>query len=438
MIVQEEKKNIIIKDLTRNIRLTDRFHIWMGFLTLCLIFCLFAYYKQIRYGLGVTGMRDYVSWGIYISTFIFFVATSLTGMLICSILVLLGQKWIAPLVRISEIIALSFAVVAGLAIIADMGHPERLLYIFIYGRFKSPVLWDVVLLIVYTIICLLLYFIPLIPDAALLHERSTDIPSWQRKTYRFLSFNWKGSTEQNSLMAKAMKILLIMIIPAALAIHTITSWLFALTPRAGWNSTIFGPYFVTGAFVTGVSAMVLVMYIFRKIYGLKDYITNMHFDKIARLFVLVSLIYLYFSINKYIVPAYKMQKYESVYLHELVAGRYAPLFWTIQITGLILPTILLLFNFFRKPLQLFIISIFVFTGSWFIRYLIVVPVMENPFLPAQNLPEKFVSYTPTPVETTITIGIFIVVIMIISILSKLFPVIPVYQTIEATTNETAD
>jgi len=438
MMVQEGKQNIIIKDLTRNIRLTKRFHIWMGFLTLCLIFCFVAYYKQLRYGLGVTGMRDYVSWGMYISTFVFFVATSLTGMLICSILVLLGQKWVAPLVRISEIIALSFAVVAGLLIIADMGRPERLAYIFIYGRFKSPILWDVVLLIIYTIICLLLYFIPLIPDMASLHERSTDLPSWQRKIYRFLSFNWKGSTEQNSLMTKAMKILLIMIIPAALAIHTITSWMFALTLRAGWNSTVFGPYFVTGAFVTGVSVMVLVMYIYRNIYGLKDYITEMHFDKIARLLVLVSLIYLYFSINKYIVPAYKMEKYESVYLHELVAGRYALLFWTLQITGLVLPSIFLLFSFFRKPLPLFIISIFVFAGSWFKRYLIVVPVMENPFLPAQNLPEKFVLYTPTPVEITITLGIFIAVIMIISILSKLFPVIPVCQIIEATTNETAD
>src|SRR4030042_4418748 len=120
MVLEEKKNIIIIQDLARNIRLTKRFHIWMGFLTLCLIFCLFAYYKQIRYGLVVTGMRDYVSWGMYISTFIFMVATSLTGMLICSVLVIAGQKWVAPLVRISEIIALSFAIVAGPAIIADM------------------------------------------------------------------------------------------------------------------------------------------------------------------------------------------------------------------------------------------------------------------------------------------------------------------------------
>jgi len=433
-MAREEKKNIIINDLARNIRLTKRFHIWMGFLTLCLIFCLFAYYKQIRYGLGITGMRDYVSWGMYISTFIFMVATSLTGMLICSVIVLLGQKWVAPLVRISEIIALSFALVAGLAIIADMGHPERLFYIFRYGQFQSPILWDIVLLIIYAIMCMLLYFVPLIPDVTLLYERNTDMPGWQRRIYRFLSFSWKGSPEQTRLMTIAMKILMIMIIPAALAIHTITSWLFALTPRAGWNSTIFGPYFVSGAFVTGISAMVLLMYIFRKIYGLKNYITDMHFDKMARLLVLVSLVFLYFSINKYIVPAYKMQKFESSYLHELVSGRYAPLFWTVQITGLMLPTILLLFSFFRKPLPLLIISSFVFTASWFKRYLIVVPVMENPFFPAQNLPENFISYTPTPMEITITFGIFVVVIMIISILSKLFPVVPVSQIIETTSN----
>lgn len=436
--MDQEENNKIIQDLTKNVGLNKRFHLWMGFLTLCLIFCLFGYYKQLKYGLGVTGMRDYVSWGMYISTFVFFVAGSLAGMLICSVMALLGQKWVTPLIRIAEIIALTFAIVAGLILIADMGRPERLAYIFIYGSLKSPILWDLVLLIIYVIMCLLLYFIPLMPDAALLNLRSTNLPSWQRKTYRKLSFSWIGSLDQTLMMQKALKILLILLIPVAMAIHTVTSWLFALTSRAGWDSTIFGPYFVSGAFVTGVSTLVLAMYIFRKLYKLKNYITNLHFDKIAKLLVLISLIYLYFNINEYMVPAYKMQKYDAIYLHELFTGRYAPFFWGVQITGLILPTILLLFRFFRKPLPLFFISIFIFVGSWFNRYLIVIPVMENPFFPVQNVPENFIFYTPTQVEITITFGSLIIVLMIISILSKLFPVIPVTQILEGKNKRISD
>src|ERR1035438_6218117 len=73
-------------DLTSHIRLTKGFKIWMGFLIIGLLVCSYAYTLQLRYGLGVAGIRDYVSWGLYIANFVFFVATSLIGMLISSVL----------------------------------------------------------------------------------------------------------------------------------------------------------------------------------------------------------------------------------------------------------------------------------------------------------------------------------------------------------------
>ena len=57
-------------------------------------------------------MRDFTSWGMYIANFVFFVATSLVGMLISSVLGLAGAKWIKPISRIAEIIAVAFAAVA--------------------------------------------------------------------------------------------------------------------------------------------------------------------------------------------------------------------------------------------------------------------------------------------------------------------------------------
>ncbi|MGC8803424.1 MAG: NrfD/PsrC family molybdoenzyme membrane anchor subunit, partial [Bacteroidales bacterium] len=335
--------------------------------------------------------------------------------------------WAAPLARIAEIISLAFAAVAGLVIISDMGRPDRFLYLFFYGRIQSPIIWDVTVVTTYVVISTLLLYLPMIPDIALCRDRLTNIPRWQRKLYEVLAVSWQNREEQQRIIRQGVKTLLILIIPVALAIHTVTSWLFAVTHRPGWDSTIFGPYFVTGAFVSGTAAVIIAMYVFRKIYHLEQYITHDLFDKIGKLLVLVSLVYLYFNINEYLVPVYKLKHADAAHLHELFQGRFAVLFWSVQIGGLLLPIILLLFRPMRKPLPLMIVAVFVIIGAWFKRYLIVIPTMQHPFLPIQNVPVEYQIYKPTLIEIAITIAPIILVLMIITVLSKTFPVLPIQE-----------
>lgn len=420
----------ITSDLLRSIRLNKSFILWFGFLGTALLICLYAYYLQLRDGLSVTGLNDYVSWGMYISNFVFFVATSLIGMLISAVLGLSGQKWAAPLARIAEIIALAFAAIAGLVIVMDMGRPERLLYVFIHGRVQSPILWDVTVVTIYVLISTLLLYIPLIPDLKICSEKLYKLPPVIRNIYKTLSLNWSGTIEQQKLIRQSTRTLSIFIIPVALAIHTVTSWLFASTSRVGWDSTIFGPYFVTGAFVSGTAAVIIAMYFYRSNYKLQDYITDIHFDKIGKLLVLLSLVYLYFNLNEYMVPGYKMKKFDAMHIRDLFAGNHALMFWAVQILGLILPIILLVFKKMRQPLPMLVISVFVLLGAWFKRYIIVVPTMEHPYLPIQNVPLSWKIYTPTLTEILITIAPMIMVLMIVTVLSKVIPIIPVQETIE--------
>ena len=108
--------------------------------------------------------------------------------------------------------------------------------------------------------------------------------------------------------------------------------------------------------------------------------------------------------------------------------RFAFLFWAVQIGGLILPIILLLFRKMRTPLPLLIIALAVFIGSWFKRYIIVVPTQEHPYLPIQYVPYNFKVYTPTLTEIAITFASFFMVLIIITLLSKFFPVVPIRET----------
>jgi len=256
--------------------------IWTGALIVIALIGAFAYYRQLRYGLVVTHMRDYVSWGIYISNFVFFVAISLVGSLITAVFRLSNVYWSTPLTRIAEIIAVSAIVFASLIIIVDMGRPERFMNLFIYGRIQSPIMWDVIVISTYFVISLFLLYLPLLPDLKILIAREGKDAKGLQKLYRLLGSFWKGLDIQKKINNKAITILCITIIPVAFCIHTVTSWLFATTYRPGWDSTNFGAYFISGAFLVGAGGVVVAMYVFRKVYKLEKYITEMHFDKMGR------------------------------------------------------------------------------------------------------------------------------------------------------------
>ena len=389
----------------------------------------FAYIKQLRQGLVVTNMGDYVSWGIYISNFVFFVAISLVGSLITAIFRLSNVPWRTPLTRISEMIAVSAITFASLIIIVDMGRPERLLNLFIHGRIQSPIMWDVIVISTYFCLSLLLLYITLLPDIRIMILAKDKLGKPFSKFYKWLGSFWKGTHDQEKIRDRSITILCIVIIPVAFCIHTVTSWLFATTYRPGWDSTNFGAYFVSGAFLVGAGAVVVAMYVFRRVYKLEHYITERHFDKMGRILVMLALLYLYFNVNEYLVPAFKMKKEEEAHLSGLFAGEYAPMFWFAILVGMIIPIIIVIFKRGRKPTPMFVAGVMVVVGAWFKRYLIVTPTLLHPFLPKYDSPAKFTHYFPSWEEWAITAGSLAGVLLIITFFARVFPVISIYKTI---------
>jgi Ni/Fe-hydrogenase subunit HybB-like protein len=403
--------------------------LWVAFLIVICLLGAFAYYRQLKYGLIVTNMRDYVSWGIYISNFVFFVAISLVGSLITAIFRLADIHWSTPLTRIAEIIAVSAVTFASLIIVVDMGRPERLLNVFIHGRLQSPIVWDVIVIGTYFFISLLLLYLPLLPDLKIMNQRKQESGKWTNKIYTALGSFWKGNKEQVKISDKSITILCIMIIPVAFCIHTVTSWLFATTYRPGWDSTNFGAYFISGAFLVGAGGVVVAMYAFRSVYKLDKYITEEHFNKMGKVVVMLALLYLYFNINEYLVPAFKMKKPEEAHLNDLFAGELAPLFWFAIIIGMLAPILIMITKKGRKPLPMFIAGIMVVVGAWFKRYLIVTPTLLHPFLPMQNVPQSYKHYFPSWEEWAIAMGSLAGALLIITLFVRIFPIIPIQETI---------
>ena len=419
----------IIRDLKPK-KFGKRDTIWTISLIVIILIGLVAYIDQLITGQEVTNMRDYALWGIYISNFVFFVATSFVGTVTVAILRLTNNSWRTPLVRIAEIISVAAIIMAGITIMIDMARPDRLLNLFIHARLQSPITWDVVIIPTYIVISLLLLYFPLIPDFAILKTHFKKKEPKLSKFYGKLALNWTGSKAQKLLQEKSIRIIAIMIIPVGLLLQTIDAWLFSTTYRIGWDSTNFAPYFISGAFVAGVGALVTLIYIIRKAKRLENYITDYHFDKLGKLLALACLIYLYFNINEYVIPLFTAKKGELVHLETLFTGSYSILFWAVTIIGLIVPIIVLLFKKGRKPNTMVVIGLMVVIGSWWKRFVIVTPTLLHPFLPIQGVPESWRHYFPSLHEWLITFATLAMAFLIITVCVRYLPVIPIQRTID--------
>jgi len=302
---------------------------------------VYAYTYQLRYGLAVTAMRHYVLWGLYITNFVFFIGISHVGALMSAILRITHAEWRRPITRMAEVITFASLFFGALMPIIDLGRPDRILNLFRYPRPQSPIIWDLLSIFTYLVGSTVFLYLPMIPDIALLRDKVPDLSGWRRLLYRLLALNWRDKPEQHARLERAMAVMAVLIIPIAVSVHTVVSWIFGMTLRPGWNSTIFGPYFVAGALVSGAASVVVAMAAFRRAYHLEAYITLRHFRNMAFLVLTLDLIYIYFNIAEYLTLGYKMEEAERGLLTALLGGDYALAFWLTQLGGLLLPAFLL-------------------------------------------------------------------------------------------------
>src|SRR5204863_7657378 len=155
----------------------------------------------------------------------------------------------------------------------------------------SALVWDPSAIFTYLTGSILFVFIALIPDLAVIRDRTT---GWRHMIYGILALGFRGSKRQWRLQTIAGILLSALILPVFVSVHSIVSWDFAAAILPGWHTTVFPPYFVIGAVHSGVSAVATLMAILRKIFKLEAYITPDHFDALGRLLVVVATAWLYF------------------------------------------------------------------------------------------------------------------------------------------------
>src|SRR6266540_4310818 len=214
---------------------------------------LAAWIYQLQNGLWVTGLNQKVSWGFYIINCVFFIGISYGGAITSAILRLTNAKWRAPLTRLAEATAVAALLVGAVYPIIDLGRPDRFLNVIRYAQVGSPIVWDLVAISTYMLASLVFLYLPLIPDLAT--TRDSMRPSLLRRIYGMLALGWRGTVGQERSLQRGIAIMAVLIIPLAVSVHSVLAWLFAVTVRGQWHSTIFAPLFVLGAMLSGVAAV---------------------------------------------------------------------------------------------------------------------------------------------------------------------------------------
>lgn len=414
---QRDQEDAVLFDPV--LRTTGRFWAAAAVLLAVALWGAYAYTRQLRYGLGVTGLNRPVAWGFYIVNFVFFIGISHAGTLISAILRLCKAEWRRPITRAAEAITVLVLFFGLGSIIIDLGRPDRLLHVLQYGRLQSPLLWDVTSITTYLTASTLYLYLPLIPDLALIRDRVT---GWRRTLYSFLALGWRGTPIQHRRLERGIAVMAVLVIPIAVSVHTVVSWVFSMTLQPMWKSTIFGPYFVTGAIFSGIAALIISMAAVRRAYHLEEYLKPVHFNSLSLLLLVMSLLWFYFTFAEHLTAYYGGELGEAGVLFDKVTGRYAPEFWAMAVLNFVIPVAILANRRTRTVAGSVVASASILVGMWLERYLIVVPTLANPRLPYER---GF--YLPTWVEWSITAGAFAFFMLLYMVFTKVFPIVSIWE-----------
>ena len=368
-----------------------RYHVWMGSLTLIMLVGAYAYFLQLRYGLGVTGMSDHVSWGLYISNFTFLVGLAAAAMMLVLPAYILEDVDFGRAVLMAEAVAVAALVMCLAFVVVDIGNPLagwHLIPGIGYMNWPESLLaWDVLVLNGYLAINLAIPFY-------------------------ILYSHYRGHTPEKRKYLPWMYIAVMW----AVSIHLVTAFLLAGLPaRPFWNTALLGPRFLASAFTAGPAFVIMLLYFIRR--ETRYEIADGALSKLALVTTVAA------QINLVMLGSELFYKFYSP-THHGINARYlfvglgehralVPWIWT-AITLNVAATIALMIHPVRRNTRWLVVACAVlFVGVWIEKGIgLVVPG----FVPSPL--GEIVEYTPSLVELAVTAGIWALGLFTLTVLIR--------------------
>jgi Ni/Fe-hydrogenase subunit HybB-like protein len=346
------------------------------------------YLRQLSYGLGITGMSRDVSWGLYIANLTFFVGVAASAVMLVLPYYLHNYKAFGRITALGEFLAVSAVIIAGTSVTVDLGQPARIFNLVLHPTPNSPLFWDVVVLSVYMLLNIVIGWTVL--DA---EHKEEPPPAW-------------------------VKPLIIISIPWAVSIHTVTAFIYSgLAARPLWLTALLAPRFLSSAFASGPALLILLALIIKR---------TTRFDpgkealqKLAQIVTYALVVTLFFLVVEIFSVFYSQVPDELAHFQYLFFGlnggtNLVPWMWS-SITLAVVAVVLLLTGATRRrEAYLVIACVAVFVSMWIDKGLgLIVPG----FIPSQT--GVVFQYTPTVPEIIIALGVCAVGALVLTVLYKI-------------------
>jgi molybdopterin-containing oxidoreductase family membrane subunit len=372
---------------------------------------LAAWLYQVHTGMGITGLNHPVGWATYITNFVFWVGIAHSGTLISAILHLVRSRWRTAISRAAEAMTVFAVMTAGLFPMIHLGRVWVFYFILPYPSerrlwpdFLSPLIWDVCAVSTYFTVSSIFWYVGMIPDLAAARDRLEPVLGRNHlrvRIYRWLALGWSGAGRQWRHYGRAYLFFAALATPLVVSVHSVVSWDFAMSILPGWHTTIFAPYFVAGAIHSGLAMVITLLIPMRRLLGLQRVITIDHFEAMAQVMIVTTLVVGYAYLIEPFMAWYSGDEFERQFAAWRATGWIAPLFWALPLLNCLAPIFFIFKRVRRNLTWLIVISILVNIGMWLERLVIIAGSTSHDFLP-----HNWLSYAPRWPELTITVGAF--------------------------------
>lgn len=352
---------------------------WVGALTAGLAVGAFCFFWQWTHGLGVTGLSNTVTWGMYIISFMFLVGVSAGGLIVVAGSELVESHRFEQLNRLAVVVSAAAVATAAGSLLPDLGRPQLVWKMLVHPQLSSPLLWDMIVISAYlTIACV---------DLWLLTRRPVN--------------------------QVAMRRMAMLTLPVAVAVHSVTAWIFGLlVARPFWNSALMAPLFLSSALVSGTAMIIVVAVTVRRTtsFSFRDDVL----ERLGRLMLW------FIAADAFLLFAEILTTYTSgqpdhlAQLDELLTGKLAPVFWTEIVVGVVVPFVIFSRPAWRRRTGLIVTaSVLTIVGVFFKRINILLSSLFEPLvglapgIPGGRPGQEFTPdaiYIPTWVEWGVLVG----------------------------------
>jgi Ni/Fe-hydrogenase subunit HybB-like protein len=374
--------------LEKGFRGSPTYWLWVAFLAVTIGTGFIAYLRQWQYGLSVTGMSRDVSWGLYIANFTFFVGVAASAVMVVLPYYLHNVKAFRKTVILGEFLAIGAVIMSILFVFVDLGQPDRVFNVLLYPSPSSLLFWDMIVLNGYLLLNLLI--------------------GWSS-----LDAEDKGETP-----VRWVKPLIIISIPWAVSIHTVTAFIYmGLVARPMWHTALWAPRFLASAFASGPALLILLALVVKRVSRFD--IGKEAMDKLITIVAYAVLINIFLQIVEVFAVFYGNIPEHASHFRYLFAGlegkrSLAPWIWIATILSIAAAITLLTKVIRERKGLLAFVCLAVIVSVWIDKGLgLIVPG----FIPS---PLGIVTeYHPTFTEVLITVGTWSVGFLVVTVLYKI-------------------